>query len=100
MNELESHIQQIKHLCAIHDVKSLFAFGSVLNDALKTDSDIDLIVDIDSANPLDYTDNYFAIKFELQELLKRPIDLLEDKAVKNPILKQQIDNTKVLIYGR
>jgi hypothetical protein len=33
-------------------------------------------------------------------LLKRKIDLLEQKAIKNPYLKQQIEKTKVLVYGK
>lgn len=83
-----------------HGVKSLFAFGSVTNDRFNTDSDIDLVVDIDNPDPLAYADDYFALKFELEKLLKRDIDLLEQKAIKNPFLKLQIDNTKVLVYGR
>ena len=100
MNELKNHIDQIKQLCNAHDVKSLFAFGSIVSDNLKPGSDIDLIVDIGSMDPLEYSDNYFALKFQLESILNRPIDLLEDKAVKNPYLKKQIDNTKVLVYGR
>lgn len=100
MKELKEHIEQIKQLCNKHDVRSLFAFGSVASDELKADSDIDLLVDIDNNDPIDYTDNYFALKFELEDILKRPIDLLEAKALKNPFLKKQIDNTKVLVYGR
>lgn len=100
MKELKEHIEQIKQLCNKHDVRSLFAFGSVVSDQLKADSDIDLIVDIDNNDPVHYTDNYFALKFELEDILKRPIDLLEAKALKNPFLKKQIDNTKVLVYGR
>jgi len=97
---LKDHIEQIKHLCNAYHVKSLFAFGSVVSGKLKAGSDIDLIVDIDSKDPLDYSDNYFALKFQLENILKRPVDLLEDKALKNPFLKEQINNTKVLIYGR
>ncbi|TSJ43340.1 hypothetical protein FO440_03870 [Mucilaginibacter corticis] len=100
MKELRDHIKQIEELCNAHDVRSLFAFGSVVSGKLKSDSDIDLIVDIDNNDPINYTDNYFALKFQLEGILKRPIDLLEDKAIKNPFLKQQIDNTKVLVYGR
>lgn len=100
MNELKDHIEQIKQLCNAYHVKSLFAFGSVVSDKLKPTSDIDLIVDIDSKDPIDYSDNYFALKFQLENIFKRPIDLLEDKALKNPFLKKQIDNTKVLVYGR
>jgi len=100
VKELRDHIKQIEELCNAHDVRSLFAFGSVVSGKLKSDSDIDLIVDIDNNDPINYTDNYFALKFQLEGILKRPIDLLEDKAIKNPFLKQQIDNTKVLVYGR
>ena len=100
MKELRDHIKQIQELCYAHNVRSLFAFGSIVSGKLNSDSDIDLIVDIDSNDPINYTDNYFALKFQLEGILKRPIDLLEDKAIKNTFLKQQIDNTKVLVYGR
>ncbi|MDB5131613.1 MAG: hypothetical protein JWR02_1362 [Mucilaginibacter sp.] len=100
MKEIKDHIEQISRLCNAHDVKSLFAFGSVISDKLRTDSDIDLIVDIDSNDPIEYSDNYFALKFQLENILNRQVDLLEAKALKNPFLKKQIDNTKVLVYGR
>ncbi len=100
MKELRDHIEQIKLLCNAYQVKSLFAFGSVVSNKLKPGSDIDLVVDIDSKDPIDYSDNYFALKFQLEDILNRPIDLLEDKAIKNPYFKKQVDQTKVLIYGR
>ncbi len=99
MEEISQHIDQIKKLCDINKVKSLFAFGSITTDLFQSDSDIDLVVDIDEKDPLSYSDNYFNLKFHLEELLKRQIDLLELKAIKNPYLKKQIDQTKVLIYG-
>ena len=99
MKALEEHIEQINLACNTYYVKSLFAFGSVVTDKLKTESDIDMVVDIDSKDPIDYSDNYFALKFQLENILKRPVDLLEDKAIKNPFLKKQIDNTKVPIYA-
>lgn len=100
MQELKDHIGQIKQLCKAYHVRSLFAFGSVVTDKLRVDSDIDLVVDIDSNDPIDYSDNYFALKFQLENILKRPVDLLENKAIKNPFLTEKINNTKVLIYGR
>lgn len=93
-------MEQISKLCDMYGVKTLFAFGSVVADKLRKDSDIDLLVDIDNKDPLIYADNYFELKFQLEDILKRPVDLLEDKSLRNPFLKKQIDNTKVLIYGR
>ena len=74
-------------------------FGSVLTNKFNEKSDIDLLVDIDSNDPFDYADNYFNLKFSLQELFKRPIDLLESKAIKNPYVIENIDRSKTLIYG-
>ena|SRR6185503_2199206 len=99
MNEVTRHIDQIRKLCKSNKVKSLFAFGSVLSEDFKPDSDIDLIVDIEAKDPLIYSDSYFNLKFQLEQLFKRKIDLLEQNSIKNPYLSKQIDETKVLIYG-
>ena len=92
-------MDQIKKLCNLYSVRALFAFGSITTDKYQTNSDIDLIVDIDSSDPITYSDNYFNLKFQLEQLLNRKIDLLEQKAINNPFLKKQIDQTKVLVYG-
>ena len=99
MNLISSHIETIKKLCDVYHVKSLFAFGSVTRNALKPSSDIDFLVDIDNDDPISYSDDYFGLKFQLEQLFKRPIDLLEEKALRNEYLKRNIDNSKILVYG-
>lgn len=99
-NEIQKYSQQIQALCIQHNVRTLFAFGSVLSDKFNSKSDIDLIVDIADSDPFTYTDNYFDLKFKLENLFNRPVDLLENKALKNPYLKKEIDTTKVLVYGK
>jgi predicted nucleotidyltransferase len=96
---LERYISEIRILCQKNKVKNLYIFGSVLTERFTEESDIDLIVDIDSSDPLDYADNYFNLKFALEDLLNRQIDLLENKAIKNPYLRESIDNTKTLLYA-
>lgn len=100
MNTLASHTSEISKLCETHKVKSLYAFGSVLTEKFNAQSDIDLIVDFQPLDVLDYADNYFDLKFSLQDILKRPIDLLEEKAIKNPYFRQTINQQKQLIYGQ
>lgn len=100
MNILDRHIDQINRLCELNKVNSLFAFGSVTTDKFRPDSDIDLVVDIDDNDPISYSDKYFNLKFQLEEILKRQIDLLEQKAIRNKFLKNEIDRTKVLIYEK
>jgi len=99
MKFLKRYKTQINELCKTHKVKSLYAFGSVLNEKFNSDSDIDLIVDFYEVTLEEYADNYFELKFTLQDILKRPIDLLEAQAIKNPFFKKKIDNQKELIYG-
>ncbi len=96
---LEKYIKEIKILCQKNKVKTLYVFGSVLTNRFSDKSDIDLIVDIDTIDPLDYADNYFNLKFALEELLNRQIDLLEQKAIKNPYLRENIENSKNLLYA-
>lgn len=99
MTLLSDHIDEIKKVCYSNKVRSLFAFGSITNNKFSTESDVDLVVDIAETNPLEYTDKYFKLKEQLEVILKRPIDLLEARAIRNPFLKKEIDQTKILVYG-
>ncbi|MDR1180388.1 MAG: nucleotidyltransferase domain-containing protein [Bacteroidales bacterium] len=97
---IEQYKNSISNLCRQYDVKTLYAFGSVLTDRFNDQSDVDMIVDINSSNPLDYAGKYFDLKFAIQDIFNRPVDLLEEKAIRNPYLRQEIDNTKQLIYAK
>jgi predicted nucleotidyltransferase len=70
-----------------------------LTDRFNSESDIDLIVDFSNIDVEDYADNYFDFKFSLQDILNRTVDLLEEKAIKNPYFKQTVTKQKQLIYG-
>lgn len=89
----------INRLCRENGVKTLYAFGSVLTDKFSDKSDVDLLIDIQSDDPLEYGRKYFNFLFALQDMLSRPIDLLEDRAIKNKYLRSEIDRTKKMIYG-
>ena len=99
MNLISQNIEFINALCKSHKVKSLYAFGSVLTDKFNAQSDIDLIVDFGDIQLLDYADNYFDLKFSLEDIFKRSVDLLEEKAIKNPYFKRAVEKNMQLIYG-
>ena len=88
----------IEKLCVHHKVKRLYAFGSVLTDKFNSESDIDFIVDFDAMEIENYADNYFDLKFSLQDILKRPVDLLEGKSLKNPYFIQAISQNRTIVY--
>ena len=98
MNLLEKHITDIKKICSLYNVKQLYAFGSVLTNEFTSESDVDLIVDFDEIDVALYADNYYDFKFSLQNILKRPVDLLEERAIRNPYFKQNLQQQRQLIY--
>ncbi len=100
MGLIESYSEQIHRLCQNYKVRSLYSFGSVNSARFSKESDIDLLVDFDTSDPIEYTDNYFNLKFALEKIFDRSIDLLEEKATKNPFLRENIDKSKLLIYGQ
>jgi predicted nucleotidyltransferase len=60
---------------------------------------VDLIVTFNDIHVEDYADNYFDFKFSLQDMFNRPVDLIEEQAIKNPYFRKKIDNSKQIIYG-
>lgn len=63
-------------------------------------SDIDLVVDFDKeVEQVNYVNKFFDLCDALSAIFHREIDLLEDKAIRNPVLRRNIDRTKSLIYG-
>ena len=102
MRLIRRNIGQIVALCEKHKVRQLFVFGSILTDKFNKNSDVDftVIFDRDALPVLVYGENYFDFKFALEDLLKRPVDLVEYNAIKNPYFKEELDETKQLIYGK
>ena len=100
MEELDKYRNMIISLCEKHKVKSLYTFGSVLTDKFNKDSDIDFVVVFDNLSLEDYADNYFDLKFSLEDTLNRPVDLLEEKALRNPYFINNMNQQKQLVYGQ
>jgi hypothetical protein len=96
----EKNINRIIKLCEKYNVKTLSAFGSVTREDFNDDSDIDFVVDFNETDPFKYTDLYFQLKEKLQKLLKRQVDLIEYRAIKNKYFQKELEETKKLIYGQ
>ena len=91
--------EKIVALCKQHSVVSLYVFGSVLTSDFNSDSDIDFLVHFNTADISDYVTNYFSLKHSLESELGRPVDLVEDKSIRNPVFRHNVDRTKVPLYG-
>ncbi len=59
-------------------------------------SDIDILVVFEGVDNL--FDRYFELKERLEQELGRQVDVIEDKAMKNPYLRKSLDQDRVPIY--
>ncbi len=98
MTLVDQYTSDIQKLCIIYGVKKLYAIGSVLTDEFNAQSDLDFIVDFNTQDTNLYAENYFNLKFALENTFKRQIDLLEEKSIKNPYFKMAIENQRQLLY--
>lgn len=103
MKLIEMNMDKIIALCRKYKVAKLWVFGSILTPRFNDNSDVDFSVNFDSETiyreGLDWADTFFDFLHELEELFGRRIDLVCDDAVKNPYFRQELDETKQLIYG-
>ena len=100
MNLIEKNIDSLIRLCKLHKVKELYIFGSILTSKFNKDSDIDMLVQFENIDILEYADNYFDFKEKLEKLLGREIDLIENQAIRNPIFRKIVDRDKKIVYDR
>ena len=98
MSIIEQNINQIHTVCDKYHVSQLSVFGSILTHQYNEKSDIDLLVDFSNMDLKHYADNYFELKHSLEEILNREVDLLENKAIKNPYLRKSIDSSRQVLY--
>lgn len=100
MHIITDNIQKLFALCRKHKVRKLYAFGSILTPRFNEHSDVDILVDFNSEIDHDsYADNYFDFYHALKSLFGRDVDLVDELAIKNPYFKEELEETKYLIYG-
>jgi predicted nucleotidyltransferase len=78
IEQIKAHKAQLRE----YGVSSLSLFGSVARDEAKSDSDVDLLVTFKDAVT---SDSFFGLKFFLEDLLGRRIDLVTSGALREPI---------------
>lgn len=83
-------VEAIRAACERFGVERLRVFGSVLTDRFDpTSSDVDFLVSFQSGRE-NLFDDYFELKFELERIVGRSVDLVVERAVRNPFFKAVI----------
>ena len=90
--------KSLKELCRRWQIAELALFGSVARGTAKSDSDVDLLVTFEPDAPwstLDLVD----LREELTSLFGRPVDLVEERAIRNPYRRTAILRDKSILYA-
>lgn len=90
-------INTIKQYFAEQPVLKAFLFGSAARNEASTQSDIDILVELDYSKHIGL--HFVAMKQELEKKLHRKVDLVSNRAVSKHILPF-INKDKTLIYER
>lgn len=88
---------EIEHFCQRWQIAELALFGSILRSDFTDTSDIDLLVTFLPEERWSLLD-LVRMKTELEDRIKRSIDLVEKKQLKNPFRRATILQTQHTLY--
>lgn len=91
----ENDIQTIRDYFVGKPVLKAYLFGSYSRNEADEDSDVDILVDLDYSRHIGL--GFVQMKLDLEERLKKPVDLVSSQAVSKRI-QPYINQDKMLIY--
>ena len=91
----------IAALCQRYRVRHLEVFGSAArgDDFDPASSDADFLVEFEPHSDLPPLEEFFGFQADLSRLLERSVDLVEERAVRNPYVLANINRTRELVYA-
>jgi len=95
------HLEEVRALCEKYRVKRLAIFGSAVQGTFdSTTSDLDFVVEFDDdVFGVDGWNAYFGLKFALQDLFLRAVDLVEWGADLKPYFREVVAATQRDLYA-
>ena len=91
-------LQGIPAFCRKWRIKELALFGSVLRQDFRTESDVDVLVVFEPDDPWSLLD-LASMKLELEAMFGRPVDVVEQAALRNPYRRASILRSKRTVYA-
>lgn len=100
MHLITDNLQAIIALCKKYKVKTLYVFGSILTPRFNDNSDVDFSATFHPEDdPLVAGENFMNLYMGLENLMGRRIDLVDEEFIKNKYFREELNETKQLIYG-
>jgi len=92
-----NRIESIKKYFETRPVLKAYLFGSFARNEADSESDIDILVDLDYSQKIGL--QFIQMKIDLELLLNNKVDLVSSNGL-SPYIKPIIENEKQLIYAR
>ncbi len=94
-----AHQHELELLCQRFNVKKLEIFGSAVTSHFDIEkSDLDFIVAFADESFGTLADRYLNLAEALEQLFRRPVDLLTERSIRNPYFVQEVNNTRQKVY--
>lgn len=95
---LGARAEDLAGVCEERRVKRLVLFGSAARGDVGPSSDVDLLVEFAPMSPGERAEALFGLHEDLERLLGRTVDLVEEEAVRNPYLLESIEQAHAVLY--
>lgn len=91
-------MEGIRQICREYRVERLYLFGSAAVGESRSDSDIDFLVEFQEMETGGFGGPCAGMAVRLEGLFGREADVVDRRRIGDPIMLQDIDRTKALIY--
>jgi predicted nucleotidyltransferase len=98
MFDVRPYKDRIAEMCTKLGIQRFEIFGSAVTDDFNDDSDIDCLIEF-SSEVGNHFDRYFELKYELEAMLGRKVDIVVDTAIKNPYFRLAVNSSRKLVYA-
>ena len=101
IEQIRNHQSDVARLCREYCVRRLELFGSAAAGGFDADtSDLDFLVEFEPESSMGPFRQYIDFQLALEELFRRPVDLVEAAAVRNQYFQESLDNgPRALLYA-
>ncbi len=93
----DSRIEAIRKYFKTRPVLKAYLFGSYARNEADSQSDIDILVDLDYSQRIGL--QFIQMKIDLEKLLNNKVDLISSNGL-SPYIKPIVENEKQLIYAK
>jgi predicted nucleotidyltransferase len=98
MLDINKYRNDIESLCRELSLERLDLVGSAARPDFNEGSDVDVLVTFDGNESL--FDRYFTLKERLEAIFEREVDVIEERAIRNPYFRASIEKDRVKLYGK